>query len=85
MRNRERFILGPSYEIGSIVDRIGAGDAFAAGLIHGLLTSPTDEAALAFAVAASCLKHSVPGDFNLVSEKDVKLLCEGDESGRVRR
>lgn len=85
MRNRTGFMAGPSYDIRNIVDRIGAGDAFAAGLIHGLASRPSDEDALGFAVAASCLKHSVPGDFNLVPEKDVKALVEGDRSGRVRR
>ena len=85
LRNRAKFIVGPSYDIRNIVDRIGAGDAFAAGLIHGLASRLSDEDALGFAVAASCLKHSVPGDFNLVGEKDVKALMEGDRSGRVRR
>jgi 2-dehydro-3-deoxygluconokinase len=85
LRTRARFIAGPAYEIRHIVDRIGSGDAFAAGLIHGLLSLSTDEEALAFALAASCLKHSIPGDFNLVSEKDVRALTEGDRSGRVRR
>jgi len=85
MRNRAKFMVGPSYDILNIVDRIGAGDAFAAGLIHGLASRLSDEDALGFAVAASCLKHSVPGDFNLVAEKDVQALVEGDRSGRVRR
>lgn len=85
LRNRAKFISGPSYDIRSIVDRIGAGDAFAAGLIHGFTSRLPDEDALGFAVAASCLKHSVPGDFNLVTEKDVQALVEGDRSGRVRR
>jgi 2-dehydro-3-deoxygluconokinase len=85
MRNRERFMAGPSYDIRDIVDRIGAGDAFAAGLIHGLLGGMPDEEALAFAVAASCLKHSIPGDFNLVNEREIRALAAGDASGRVRR
>ena len=85
LRNRAKFISGPSYDIRSIVDRIGAGDAFAAGLIHGFTSRLPDEDALGFAVAASCLKHSVPGDFNLVTEKDIQALVEGDRSGRVRR
>ena len=85
LRNRAKFISGPSYDIRSIVDRIGAGDAFAAGLLHGLTSRLPDEDALGFAVAASCLKHSVPGDFNLVTEKDIQALVEGDRSGRVRR
>jgi len=68
-----------------IVDRIGGGDSFSAGLIHGLLTLPGDQEALEFAIAASCLKHSIPGDFNLVAEKDVLALMQGDKSGRVQR
>lgn len=85
MRNRTNFIAGLAYDIRNIVDRIGAGDAFAAALIHGLSARMPDEEALAFAVAASCLKHSVPGDFNLVAEEDVRALMKGDRSGRVRR
>jgi 2-dehydro-3-deoxygluconokinase len=85
MRNRKEFLAGPSYDIRDIVDRIGAGDAFAAGLIHGLVAGFADEKALAFAVAASCLKHSIPGDFNLVTEREVLDLMAGDVSGRVRR
>lgn len=75
------------YEIRDIVDRVGAGDAFAAGLLHAFqnerLQAP--ETALRFAVAASCLKHSVPGDFNCVTEEEVRTLMEGGGSGRVRR
>ena len=85
LNNRDEFLVSRKYDIRNIVDRIGAGDAFAAGLIHGLTSRLPDEDALGFAVAASCLKHSVPGDFNLVGEKDVKALMEGDRSGRVRR
>jgi len=85
LRNREECLTGSSYEITDIVDRIGAGDAFAAGLIHGLDVLPSDREALEFALAASCLKHSIPGDFNLVSEREVLALMRGDRSGRVRR
>jgi 2-dehydro-3-deoxygluconokinase len=85
LRSRAGFLAGPSHEIENIVDRVGAGDAFAAGLIHGLLTYEDDARALAFAVAASCLKHTVAGDFNLVSEKEVLALAAGDASGRIRR
>ena len=85
LRNKAGFVVGPSYDIRDIVDRIGAGDAFAAGLIHGLLTRPGDEEALEFAVAASCLKHSIPGDFNLATEKEIRALAAGDRSGRIRR
>ena len=85
LRNEKAFLVGPRHEITDIVDRIGGGDAFAAGLIHGLLTFGDDAQALAFAVAASCLKHSYPGDFSLVSEKDVLALVKGEKSGRVQR
>lgn len=85
MRNRKEFMTGPRYEIADIVDRIGAGDAFAAGLIHGLDIFSSDQEALDFAIAASCLKHSIPGDFNLVTESEVLALMKGDASGRVRR
>lgn len=80
------FYTSRKYEITDIVDRVGGGDSFSAGLIFGLLEFPADEAkALEFAVAASCLKHSVPGDFNLVTRKEVEALCGGDGSGRVQR
>jgi 2-dehydro-3-deoxygluconokinase len=85
MRTVNGFIKGPEYDIRNIVDRIGGGDAFAAGLIHGLQTFDDDGEALSFAVAASCLKHSICGDFNLSEEKDVLRLMQGDASGRVRR
>ncbi len=85
LRNKKGFIPGPRYEIADIVDRIGGGDAFAAGLIHGLDLFGDDEKALSFAVAASCLKHSLPGDFNLASESDVLALLKGDRSGRIKR
>jgi 2-dehydro-3-deoxygluconokinase len=70
--------------IGSIVDRIGSGDAFAAGLVHGLAVSAADAAALDFAVAAACLKHSVPGDANLVGRAEIEALLAGGGYG-VRR
>jgi 2-dehydro-3-deoxygluconokinase len=85
LRNRTVFLAGPTYEIRSIVDRIGTGDAFAAGLIHGFLSFKTDAEALDFAVAAAALKHSIPGDWNLSNEKDILALAKGDRSGRVRR
>jgi 2-dehydro-3-deoxygluconokinase len=68
-----------------IVDRIGAGDSFAAGLVHGLVSGSTSEAALRFAVAASALKQTIPGDFNRVSVAEVDRLAAGDTSGRVQR
>lgn len=68
-----------------VVDRLGAGDSFAGGLIYGLLTGRSCGDALRFAVAASALKHSIPGDFNRVSIEDVERLVNGDASGRVVR
>jgi 2-dehydro-3-deoxygluconokinase len=68
-----------------LVDRIGGGDSFAAGLIYGLLTGRSHEDALRFAVAASALKQTIPGDFNRVSVAEVDALARGDASGRVQR
>jgi 2-dehydro-3-deoxygluconokinase len=68
-----------------IVDRVGGGDSFAGGLIYGLATGKSGQDALEFAVAASCLKHSISGDFNLVSVGEVEALMGGDGSGRVQR
>jgi 2-dehydro-3-deoxygluconokinase len=73
------------YEITNIVDRVGAGDSFSAGLIYGLTTYRDAQQALEFATAASCLKHSIPGDFNRVSVDEVETLMKGDASGRVQR
>lgn len=74
------------YDITHIVDRVGGGDSFMGGLIYGLLTYGEDnQKALDFAVAASCLKHTVYGDFNLVTVPEVELLMQGDGSGRVSR
>jgi len=80
------FYHSKEYDIDDIIDRVGGGDSFSAGLIFALLEWPTDEAyALEYAVAASCLKHSVFGDFNLVTRPEVEALCKGDGSGRVQR
>jgi len=68
-----------------IVDRVGGGDSFAAGLIYGMLNKMNHQESLEFAVAASCLKHSVEGDFNQISVDEVKRLADGDASGRVQR
>ncbi|NCD15043.1 MAG: sugar kinase [Bacteroidia bacterium] len=74
------------YDITHIVDRVGGGDSFMGGLIYGLLTyKDDDQQALDFAVAASCLKHTVYGDFNLVTAPEVETLMKGDGSGRVVR
>ena len=69
-----------------IIDRVGGGDSFSGGLIHGMLTYPDNQGkALEFAVAASALKHTIPGDFNMVSREEVEALAGGDASGRVQR
>ena len=68
-----------------LVDRIGGGDSFAAGLIYGLVTGRSPADSLRFAVAASAFKHSIPGDFNRVSVDEVDRLAAGDASGRVQR
>ncbi|WP_299157993.1 sugar kinase [uncultured Eudoraea sp.] len=76
----------PQYQITHIVDRVGGGDSFMGGLIYGLLTYPEDDQnALNFAVAASCLKHTIKGDANLVTVEEVQKLMGGDASGRVAR
>jgi 2-dehydro-3-deoxygluconokinase len=74
-----------SYELEDIVDRVGGGDSFAAGLIFGLLEYGDEGRALEFAVAASALKHSIPGDFNLATREEIERLAAGDGSGRVSR
>jgi len=77
---------GTSYDIVPIVDRVGGGDSFMAGLIYGLVTFPKDpQQVLDFAIAASALKHTVFGDFNLVTVDEVKKIMAGDISGRVSR
>lgn len=80
------FYTAPTYDIIPIVDRVGGGDSFMGGLIYGLRKYPADPGkALRFAVAASCLKHSIPGDFNQVTTAEVEALMAGDASGRVSR
>ena len=84
--NGEKIFFSPQYDITHIVDRVGGGDSFMGGLICGMLTYPDDDQqALNFAVAASCLKHTIYGDFNLVTVDEVKNLMKGDGSGRVSR
>jgi 2-dehydro-3-deoxygluconokinase len=84
--HKKEYHTAPVYDILPIVDRVGAGDAFVAGLIHGLREYKDDsQTALNFASAAACLKHSVPGDFNAVSVAEVEALMAGDASGRVSR
>ena len=79
------FYTSKRYDIDPIIDRVGGGDSFSGGIIHGLLTKPNQGEALEFAVAASALKHTINGDFNLVSVEEVEALAGGDASGRVQR
>ena len=82
----DKLYQSKQYDITHIVDRVGGGDSFMGGLIYGLIAFPDDDQkALDFAVAASCLKHTIYGDFNVVSAKEVENLMEGDGSGRVIR
>lgn len=81
----ETLYSSPTYQITHIVDRVGGGDSFMGGLIYGLLQYGDDQKALNFAAAASCLKHTIVGDANLVSVEEVEKLMEGDVSGRVSR
>jgi len=85
LRDADGFYLSQHYDIHDIVDRVGGGDSFAGGLIYGLVGGRPAQDALEFAVAASCLKHSIPGDFNRVSIAEVEKLAGGDASGRVSR
>jgi 2-dehydro-3-deoxygluconokinase len=82
--DRDGHAFSRRYEI-TIVDRVGAGDSFAAGLIHALLAGRDRQAVVEFAAAASALKHTIPGDLNLVSEAEIDALVAGDSSGRVQR
>ena len=79
------FYHSKTYRISPIVDRVGGGDSFAGGVITGFLDGKDFKSALEFGVAASALKHTIPGDFNLVSRKEVETLAGGDGSGRVQR
>ena len=85
LNDGKNFYVSRKYEIRNIVDRVGGGDSFAGGLIYGLNHYEDKQQALEFAVAASCLKHSVLGDFNRVSAGDVEKLMGGDGTGRVQR
>jgi 2-dehydro-3-deoxygluconokinase len=85
LNNREEFLISKKYEIHNIIDRIGTGDTFVAGLIYGFNNLSNDKEALEFAVAASCLMHSIPGDLPLLSVEEVKSLAGGATSGRVQR
>jgi 2-dehydro-3-deoxygluconokinase len=85
LRDADGFRLSRHYEITDIIDRVGGGDSFASGLIAGLRLYADRQQSLEFAVAASCLKHSISGDFNRVSKAEVANLMGGDASGRVQR
>ena len=85
LNDGENFYVSKKYEIRDIIDRVGGGDSFAGGLIYGLNTYENKQQALEFAVAASCLKHSIIGDFNRVNVSDVEKLAGGDGTGRVQR
>ena len=85
LHDRSEFLLSRHYEITHIVDRVGGGDSFAGGLIYGLLNLGSHRDALEFAVAASALKHSIPGDFNRFTREEVDQLVRGGGSGRVQR
>lgn len=85
-RDRGKFFEGNKYDLTHIVDRVGSGDSFMAGLIYGLINFPEDsQRVIDFAVAASALKHTIVGDFNLVSLVEVEKLLDGNSSGRVSR
>ncbi len=85
MNDGKNYYVSKKYEMRDIVDRVGGGDSFAGGLIYGLNAYENKQQALEFAVAASCLKHSIPGDFNRVSVSEIETLMKGDGSGRVQR
>lgn len=85
LNDRQGFVVSRAYEITHIVDRVGAGDSFAAGLIYGFQVLPSHKDALEFAVATSCLKHSIPGDFSRTTVDEVNALLKGGGSGRVQR
>lgn len=85
LNDGKNFYISQKYEIRNIVDRVGGGDSFAGGLIYGLTHYEDGQRALEFAVAASCLKHSIIGDFNRVTVSDVESLVKGNSTGRVQR
>jgi 2-dehydro-3-deoxygluconokinase len=85
MVTRGSFYQSKTYDITQIIDRVGAGDALVGALIHGLYGLQDEQHAIEFAAAAGCLKHSVPGDYNRVSENEVLALVGGDGAGRVLR
>jgi 2-dehydro-3-deoxygluconokinase len=85
LADRNEFLVSQRYEITDVVDRVGAGDAFSAGLLYGLLNNRGARYALEFATAASCLKHTIPGDVNRVRASEVEALMRGQGGGRMQR
>jgi 2-dehydro-3-deoxygluconokinase len=85
LNDGKNFYVSKKYEIRDIIDRVGGGDSFSGGLIYGLNHYEDKQSALEFAVAASCLKHSIPGDYNRVTVPEVMKLMGGDGTGRVQR
>jgi 2-dehydro-3-deoxygluconokinase len=85
LHNGREFLLSARYEVNDIVDRVGTGDAFAAGLIYGLCSKMPHATALEFATAASCLKHTIPGDMNFSTLEEINQLVAGGGSGRIQR
>lgn len=85
LHDGQGFRASRQFTITNIVDRVGTGDSFAAGLIYGLVSDMSHADALDFAVCASCLKHSIPGDYNLSTVDEIKRLAQGDASGRIQR
>ena len=83
LNDRKEFLTGRRYDTTHSVDRIGAGDAFAAGLIYGWINLPDRQAILDFAVAAGCLKHSIPGDFCRATVDEVLALIDNSDPGRI--
>lgn len=85
MLTRQEFHVSRQYQITDVVDRVGAGDAFSAGLLYGLVTGRDMQYALDFATAASCLKHTIAGDMNRVSVSEIEALMQGQSGGRMQR
>lgn len=75
----------PTYEMNPVIDRVGGGDSFSGGLIYAMVSGFDPQLCVDFAAASSCLKHTIPGDVNLVSTAEVRALIDGDSSGRVQR
>ena len=85
LRTKDGSLFSKQYHLLNVVDRVGTGDAFAAGLIYGLMNGMTNEDALQFGAAANALKHTIVGDSNMVTVEEVKALVESGGTGRLRR